>query len=120
MSSAEYHRIYNKKYNRDNKEKRAKYREENKESIVAYHSSYYKNKRDKFLFLYGCICVCCGEDQAEFLTIEHKLGQIGKKKESSFRAYTKAITEYRPDLYEILCMNCNHARGRYGKCPHQK
>lgn len=76
--------------------------------------------RKTFLEMYGNRCACCGETIEEFLTIEHKLGQAGKKKEGSRNAYGKAIKDYRPDLYEILCMNCNHSKGTKGYCPHQK
>lgn len=79
--------------------------------------------RESFLDMYGRICACCGEDKVEFLTIEHKLGQRGivrHKKETGKFAYSRAIKEYRPDLYETLCMNCNFSKGRYGYCPHQK
>lgn len=78
--------------------------------------------REAFLNMYGNKCVCCGETIYEFLTLEHKLGQKGVKrsyKKSGQYAYAEAIKEYRPDLYEVLCWNCNCAKGRYGYCPHQ-
>ncbi len=76
--------------------------------------------RAKFLQMYGVKCACCGETMEEFLTIEHKLGQTGvRKKESASAAYRKAVQDYRPDLYEVLCMNCNHSKGVRGYCPHQ-
>lgn len=73
--------------------------------------------RNDFLKMYGEKCRCCGESSKEFLTIEHINGQKGKKDHST-TAYRKAVLEYRSDIYEILCMNCNHAKGRYGYCPH--
>ncbi len=82
--------------------------------------SRYRNSRKEFLKLYGNRCSCCGENIVEFLTIEHRngLGRAARKKIGS-RVYVQAIKEYRPDLYTILCWNCNCAKGRYGKCPHQ-
>jgi hypothetical protein len=80
---------------------------------------FYNKRRINFLEMYGNKCACCGETQKEFLTIEHINGQKGKKRESSAMAYAKAIKEYRPDLYTILCMNCNHSKGKYGYCPHE-
>lgn len=81
---------------------------------------YQKKNRNKFFELYGIECSCCRESVKEFLTIEHKNGQIGiSKKESGDTAYRKAIKEYRPDLYEVLCWNCNCSKSRYGTCPHQ-
>lgn len=80
----------------------------------------YLNKRSAFLEMYGGKCVCCGESIAEFLTIEHKLGQKGKKRESAYKAYSNATEDYNPDIYEILCYNCNCAKGKLGYCPHTK
>lgn len=77
-----------------------------------------RRHRESFLEMYGKSCRCCGEGKKEFLTIEHIRGQAGGK-ESSTTAYRKAALEYRPDLYEVLCMNCNHSKGRYGYCPHE-
>lgn len=76
--------------------------------------------KEKFLKMYGSKCTCCGELDVRFLTIEHILGQVGKKKQGSHRSYNHAIKEYRPDLYEILCYNCNCAKFRNGGiCPHR-
>lgn len=81
----------------------------------------YHAVKDKFFEMYGNRCACCGEAIIEFLTIEHLAGQVGKKvKDTGYRAYRQAIKEYRPDLYAVLCLNCNHAIGRFGMCPHQK
>lgn len=78
-----------------------------------------KEVRRLFLKMYGGRCSCCGETKEEFLTIEHKNGQVKGKKEVGIVAYRLATKEYRPDLYCILCWNCNCSRGRYGYCPHQ-
>ena len=82
----------------------------------------YKKRRLKFIEMYGGQCSCCRENNIEFLTIEHKKGQnVGwRKRERSHQSYCRAIKEYQPDLYEILCMNCNHSKGKYGYCPHKR
>jgi hypothetical protein len=69
-------------------------------------------------------CVCCGESEMQFLTIDHingggraeceKLGRIG------VTFYAWLINQGFPPGYQTLCMNCNFARGHYGMCPHQK
>ena len=94
----------------------------NREQIKTRKREVSKDFREKFLEMYGNKCACCGETVYEFLTLEHKKGQVGifyKQKESGIKSYRKAIKEYRPDLYEVLCMNCNFSKGRYGYCPHQ-
>lgn len=118
------------------KSRRKKYYKENKEYVLSWNKKYKKRERvkvnklarnykrrlrEQFLEMYGNKCACCGETLVEFLTVEHKLGQIGiKKKEIAYDAYRKAIQEYRPDIYEIRCWNCNMSKGRYGYCPHEK
>lgn len=82
-----------------------------------------KTYRTQFLEMYGNKCNCCGEMVIEFLTLDHINGQKGikrSKKEGGMYAYKTAIVNYRPDLYQILCWNCNCAKGHYGICPHQK
>ena len=112
------------RYRRDvqhSREIKRKYAEKHRDKILLRHRNNDKETRKRFLEMYGNKCSCCGETTYEFLTIEHKLGQKGikhSKKETGVHAYKEAIKEYRPDIYEILCMNCNFARGRYGYCPH--
>lgn len=89
-----------------------------KENIKKRDKQYRTTLREKFFSLYGSVCACCGESHIEFLTIEHKLGRKNKR-ETSTLAYKLALQEYRPDLYETLCMNCNHSKGIRGYCPHQ-
>lgn len=123
--------ISKQKYYKNNREKIIEHNLKSlkikKETIPGFreaHNQYVKSWNEKyrreFLDMYGNRCVCCGEDTYEFLTLEHKLGQKGQKKEKPSTAYRKATLEYRPDLYEILCMNCNHAKGMRGYCPHEK
>lgn len=115
---------YSENYYKINKKslsaKSKKYRRKNRSSISERHSTLYKNYRIQFLEMYGNRCSCCGEKNYEFLTIEHKLGQKGIKRQTSSKAYREAIKIHNPELYEILCMNCNHAKGRYGHCPHSE
>lgn len=100
------------------REKARKAYQKYKDKKMEYQRKYYKEVKEKFIQMYGGKCVCCGETTFYFLTIEHKLGQIRATKETGARAYRKAIQEYRPDLYEILCWNCNCAEGQLGYCPH--
>jgi hypothetical protein len=111
---------------------RKDYYEKNKEKIDAYNKAWrdshkkekhesYMTYRNNFLDMYGRSCSCCGETIVEFLTIEHIQGRNGQgRKRSPTTDYKEAFQSYQPDLYETLCMNCNHAKGRLGYCPHQK
>lgn len=75
-------------------------------------------------------CKCCGEDQIEFLTIDHKNGDgtthrksFGKSKgtPSQFYAWVRRVPlrEVRKML-QILCWCCNCSIGSWGYCPHQQ
>lgn len=125
---------YRRMYRETHKEQIRAYSEKNKEKINAYAREHYKNNKqkkaeyqrgiyrktkEKFLEMYGGKCACCEEQIFDFLTIEHKQGQRRITKETGTRAYRKALLEYRPDLYEILCWNCNCAKGQLGYCPHK-
>lgn len=127
---------------RDKAWKREYYRQ-NKDSILAKQHEYYRAHRDEiiaqrapknaenrrrhslkwktaFLDMYGHECACCGEIIFEFLTLEHLQGRSGPDGHMlGAQSYKNAVKEYRPDLYQVLCMNCNFAKGRYGVCPHQ-
>lgn len=79
--------------------------------------------KQKLLGMYGNKCACCGESKCEFLTLDHINGDGHDHRmevsRSSYRIHEDACKEYRPDLFRILCMNCNWAYGQYGRCPHQ-
>lgn len=65
-------------------------------------------------------CACCGENEVEFLTLDHIDG---------IRKYHDAWAEYRfliannfphKDKLRVLCMNCNWSLGIKGYCPHKQ
>jgi len=74
---------------------------------------------------YGGLCVCCGEANRVFLTIDHINGRtLEQKTERGERGYFKfarAILKDKPRTdIRILCYNCNCGRERNGGvCPHQ-
>lgn len=112
---------YNAWYRATHREEIALYRKKVSQVQHAKNREAYSRVRMEFLEMYGGKCTCCGETLCEFLTIEHKLGQSGtERRDTSAKAYRKATQNYSPDIYEILCMNCNHAKGKYGYCPHNK
>lgn len=76
---------------------------------------------------YGWVCVCCREKQLEFLTIDH-INNDGAdhrkeiKKSSGFNFYKWLVTNNYPKGFQVLCFNCNMAKGHSEnkKCPHNK
>jgi predicted restriction endonuclease len=68
-------------------------------------------------------CACCGETIAQFLTVDHinNDGNIHRKNMSGSgsKIYFWLKKNNYPDGFQILCYNCNCAKGHYGICPHQ-
>ena len=68
-------------------------------------------------------CACCGETHIEFLTIDHIHGGGRKHREEvgfgkSF--YRWLIKNNFPKGFQVLCYNCNCAKGHFGYCPHKR
>lgn len=69
-------------------------------------------------------CTCCGETEIKFLSIDHINGGGGKhirkikRFGSSFYQWLKQYNY--PSGYQVLCMNCNFAKGHFGECPHKQ
>jgi hypothetical protein len=87
---------------------------------------YRLTKRQTVLNHYGGKCACCGIDNYEFLAIDHidgngsqqrkELGDAGRGQ--NFVSWL--IRNDLPEGYQVLCHNCNFAKGAYGQCPHQR
>lgn len=114
----EYQREYRQAHKKEANEYGRKAYPRYKEDKRAYQRALTKKYKDTFLEMYGGCCTCCGEAIQDFLTIEHKQGQEKISRRTGLVAYRDAIQEYRPDLYEVLCWNCNCAKGHLGYCPH--
>jgi hypothetical protein len=90
------------------------------------HNSYNRNRnkklKDSVLAYYGNKCICCGETEPKFLTIDHVLndGAAHRKEVHGDKIYSHIIKANFPDTFQILCWNCNlgkHING--GVCPHK-
>ena len=75
---------------------------------------------------YGGICACCGESNQAFLTIDHINGGGTQHRKKNKNGSIVGNSVYRwlrkqgyPDGHQVLCFNCNCAKGLYGQCPHQ-
>ena len=78
--------------------------------------------RNLVLMAYGGpICKCCGETEIDFLQIDHIDGG-GKKhsKQINHDLYRWLKKNNFPPGFQVLCCNCNFAKGAYGTCPHQR
>jgi hypothetical protein len=135
----EYAREQNKIYYRRHPEKckesvkrtRAKrpeyYREQRRKNVIKTR----KRARQAVLEHYsnGALsCACCGENEEEFLTIDHVEGNGGKERTALFgrrdaggyRFYAWLIRNNYPSGYQVLCMNCNFSKRRGNICAHKR
>lgn len=112
------------------------YKERNPEKVRARASSYYLKNRDvisarqravrranrkKVIDAYGGKCACCGEAETAFLTIDHVNddGAQHRRELPQLKLYVWLIAQGFPEGFQILCANCNMAKGIEGMCPHQ-
>lgn len=71
---------------------------------------------------YGSKCACCGEEHPYFLTLDHinNDGAVHREKYNEQQIYREARREGWPkDRFQLLCMNCNFAKGHFQECPHK-
>lgn len=100
----------------------------NKEKTNAKSRRWY-NKTKGMLFNtmldhYGhkCNCEKCPETNEKFLTLDHinNDGKIHHEKVGhTVPVYKDVIKRGFPSTFQILCMNCNWAKSRFGICPHK-
>jgi len=68
-------------------------------------------------------CACCGESQVEFLGLDHIEGGGNRHRKMGESATSIALWVQRhgfPPGFQVLCHNCNLAKGFYGVCPHKR
>jgi hypothetical protein len=70
------------------------------------------------------VCVCCGEAGFPFLSLDHINGGGAEHRRSlktagGFSFYSHLRKLGYPPGYQILCFNCNMAKGALGHCPHK-
>lgn len=65
-------------------------------------------------------CRCCHENCYDFLTIDHVNNDGAEhRRKINGSLYRWLIKNNFPEGYQVLCYNCNCAKGNYGKCPHE-
>lgn len=119
----------------------ADYRNKNREAMNAYQLDRVRARRAadpgyevrlrwefkcEVIEEYGGKCVCCGEENPEFLSIDHVEGNGNKHRKEitsggGIHFYRWLRKQgYPKDKYRLLCMNCQCSHGWYGYCPHQR
>lgn len=115
-----------------NKEKSIKYatewRKKNVQHVRDLQKKYRDARRESVLAYYGSLCICCGEKEIKFLCIdhingggnEHRREMTKNKSGNGGNIYYWLVKNNFPPGFQILCHNCNMAKGFYGECPHSK
>ncbi len=99
------------------------YRASRRASLNEKAQVYFKEKRLVCLNHYGNNnpkCVCCGERELKFLALDHIDGGGNKHRIGKGNMSVWAIKNDFPPIFQILCHNCNCAKGFYGSCPHKE
>lgn len=105
--------------------KAAKYRKDNWESIRAQTKRQWRKMKEDVINYYGGVCVCCGETELDFLTIDHINGGGNKHRRElriggGYKFYRWLIKNNFPPGFQSLCMNCQLSKSISGVCAHQK
>lgn len=95
-----------------------------RKQIQQYGTKYRQSVRAKVIAAYGGACACCGETEPLFLAVDHinndgaaRRRELNMKGGSGFNSWI--IKNNFPDTLQLLCHNCNCAKGYYGRCPHE-
>lgn len=66
-------------------------------------------------------CMCCHESEIKFLAIDHINGggTIHRKEIGTSNLVAWLRRNDYPEGFQVLCHNCNMAKGFYGVCPHK-
>lgn len=96
--------------------------------ILAHNREYLRQLRLLVLQHYSSIipfCACCGEKEIKFLSIDHINGGGSKHRKGICNGKGGNMSAWLrknnfPDGFQVLCHNCNMAKGFYGQCPHRE
>lgn len=119
-------RSYNRKSNNKPKTKarRKQWIANHREQYLAAIRRYSRTLREEALLRYSgpfpkCACPGCAETRREFLTIDHKNGDgADHRRQIKMPIYTWLKKQGYPPGFQVLCFNCNCAKGARGVCPH--
>lgn len=102
---------------------------ENREGINKTNRKWRWKVRCETISHYGKECICCGELNMKFLTIDHIKGGGNKHRreinnggvQSGYLMYAWLRKNNYPKGFQTMCMNCNWARQHNnGICPHKE
>lgn len=116
-------RLWHIKNKERRKEYNKKYKADNYEKVLATKRARCQAIRIEVLTIYSKgipKCACCGETENQFLSIDHINGRTKEeKKRMGYNLYSFLKKNPIDPNLQVLCHNCNLAKGFYGQCPHK-
>lgn len=120
------------KYHRDPEASRTRqllHRKKHAERVTQQKLSRYRKLKLEVFAAYGNKCMCCEEGIQEFLSIDHINNDGAEHRRSLFSGKAGSTPQlyawlkrngFPKENFQLLCMNCNHAKSRCGGiCPHK-
>ncbi len=128
LKNRDVRRAVQRQYYRQNREDLLKKQKEhywqNHGKVREYQNEYSRRNRIATLKHYGGCCQCCGETTLEFLGIDHVDNGYGNPADRTTgmgSAFYRWLKKHKyPSGFQVLCHDCNMAKGFYGSCPHQQ
>lgn len=118
---------YAHKYNHKNRSHIIKmgnlWRRNNIERVAINRAKTNKKLKDSVFAAYGGYrCACCGETEEQFMSIDHINGGGAAHRKEIRRPniYSWLCKHNFPEGFQVLCFNCNFAKGHFGMCPHKR
>lgn len=104
----------------DVKEYQRDYRQQHKVRLQQHKLDQARKAKAEGIIEYGGKCSCCSETTPEFLTIDHVNGRDKTKpRNTGLKEWQRLKWAGWPkDDIQLLCYNCNCAKGVFGTCPH--
>ena len=134
QKTLEARRAYQQTYRIDHvsefKQRNGSYYAQNKQKLNQKHRQYVRNLKVEVKKLLGGKCACCGEEEFEFLNVDHvnndgSVERHGRKTRPNLHYYLeikKCMKEGTPvTRYQLLCCNCNYSKHLgNGTCVHKR
>lgn len=122
MQSKKYNREWAREYRKKHPERYSKQKENTKIKNQERRLVCLKHYSSEIPF-----CACCEEKEIKFLSIDHINGGGNKHRKEIIgenskggNIYVWLIKNNFPEGFQILCHNCNMAKGFYKICPHKE
>lgn len=97
-----------------------------KDAITKWRRTKLVDFRKEVISEYGCVCSCCGENNFYFLVVDHVNGNGHIEKKAGVVSCGTGLLKrikslgFPKDSFQVLCYNCNSAKGTKQECPHNK